>query len=51
MSGTALAVQAADGDLYRPAPWPRQRVPFKAIPYHVWDHRTPGEMLVWLPEV
>jgi DUF1680 family protein len=25
-------------------------VPFKAVPYHVWDHREPGEMVVWLAE-
>jgi DUF1680 family protein len=50
LRGTALAVEPVDGDLYRPEPWPLERVAFKAIPYHVWDHRTPGEMLVWLPE-
>ena len=24
--------------------------PFKAVPYHVWDHREAGEMVVWLRE-
>ena len=27
-----------------------KRVPFKAVPYHVWDHREAGEMVVWLRE-
>ncbi len=27
-----------------------QMVPFTAIPYHVWAHRGPGEMMVWIPE-
>jgi len=25
-------------------------VAFKAVPYHVWDHREAGEMVVWLRE-
>jgi DUF1680 family protein len=50
LNGTALAVQRIDGALYRSDPWPQQPAAFKAVPYHVWDHRTPGEMLVWLPE-
>src|SRR6185369_6825529 len=35
--------------LYREAP-PGRAVTLTAIPYHLWDHRQPGEMLVWIPE-
>ncbi|MDQ1257071.1 MAG: uncharacterized protein QG656_1672, partial [Candidatus Hydrogenedentes bacterium] len=51
LKGTALARQAEDWSdaLYREtvaaAP-----VEFVAVPYCVWDHRDPGEMVVWLPE-
>jgi DUF1680 family protein len=50
LTGTASTTRAADESLYRTEPWPAESVPFKAVPYHVWDHREPGEMLVWLPE-
>jgi DUF1680 family protein len=50
LTGTALASEPAEASLYRTAPWPRKRVPFKAVPYHLWDHREAGEMVVWLPE-
>ena len=50
LSGTALAIRPADESLYRTQPWPAEGVPFKAVPYPVWDHREPGEMVVWLPE-
>src|SRR5262249_38428656 len=50
LSGTAVALEPVASDLYRSAPWPRKKVPFKAVPYHVWDHREAGEMVVWLPE-
>ena len=50
LSGTALAIRPADESLYRTEPWPAEGVPFKAVPYPVWDHRAPGEMVVWLPE-
>jgi DUF1680 family protein len=50
LSGTALAIRPADESLYRTQPWPTEGVPFKAVPYPVWDHREPGEMVVWLPE-
>ena len=50
LSGTALAIRPADESLYRTQPWPADGVPFKAVPYPVWDHREPGEMVVWLPE-
>jgi DUF1680 family protein len=50
LSGTALAAEPVDPALYRTKPWPNRRVPFKAVPYHVWDHREAGEMVVWLRE-
>ncbi len=50
LSGTALATEAVDAVLYRTEPWPVRRVPLKAVPYHVWDHREAGEMVVWLRE-
>jgi hypothetical protein len=25
-------------------------VEFTAVPYYAWDHRKPGEMMVWIPE-
>ena len=50
LSGTAVALRPADESLYRTQPWPAEGVPFKAVPYPVWDHRDPGEMVVWLPE-
>jgi DUF1680 family protein len=51
LEGTAVAADPVDATLYRAAPWPTRHVTFKAVPYHVWDHREAGEMLVWLPEV
>lgn len=50
LAGTALAVQPRDGALYQTEPLQRTAVPFRAVPYHVWDHREAGEMVVWLPE-
>jgi hypothetical protein len=35
--------------LYRPAE-PDAEVRLTAIPYYAWDHRQPGEMVVWIPE-
>jgi uncharacterized protein len=49
LSATALALQPGDG-LYQTGPLHREPVTFKAVPYHAWDQREPGEMLVWLPE-
>jgi DUF1680 family protein len=28
----------------------RAAVPFTAVPYYAWDNRSPGSMVVWLPE-
>jgi uncharacterized protein len=50
LEGEALLADDADwqGTLYR-ARAPRMRpVALRAIPYSVWDNRTPGQMLVWL---
>jgi hypothetical protein len=29
---------------------PEEPVPFTAVPYYAWNNRTPGPMLVWLPD-
>jgi DUF1680 family protein len=51
LTGRAHATQASDNPLYSARPWGSKSVPFKAVPYHVWDHRDAGEMLVWLLEI
>ena len=38
-----------DGALYRPVP-KDEKVNIVAVPYYAWDHREPGEMVVWVPE-
>jgi uncharacterized protein len=48
---TGRARLSAGDRLYHTEPARRETTRFKAIPYHVWDHREPGEMLVWLPEI
>jgi DUF1680 family protein len=50
LSAPARALQPPDHALYRAAPVPTAPTAIKAVPYHVWDHREPGEMLVWVPE-
>jgi DUF1680 family protein len=50
LAGTARAILPVDGALYRTEPLQTESVPFRAVPYHLWDHRDPGEMAVWLPE-
>lgn len=37
-------------ELYRPHSLQTRRVRFTAIPYYAWDNRTPGPMVVWLPQ-
>jgi len=37
-------------DLYRAGPPRRVFGKARFIPYHLWDHRAPGEMLVWVRE-
>ncbi|OWV71565.1 hypothetical protein ATY77_13705 [Rhizobium sp. R634] len=34
--------------LYRKAPAARQVATARFVPYHLWDNRAPGEMLVWV---
>jgi hypothetical protein len=50
LKGNALAITPGSDALYQTEPIKREPVPFRAVPYHVWDHRDPGEMVVWLPE-
>ncbi|MGQ9609553.1 MAG: glycoside hydrolase family 127 protein [bacterium] len=38
-----------NGMLYRHAP-DDENICIKAIPYHAWDNREAGEMIVWIPE-
>jgi len=51
LTGRAYAAQSTDDRLYSARPFGSESVPFKAVPYHLWGHRDPGEMLVWLPEI
>ncbi|MGI6567038.1 MAG: glycoside hydrolase family 127 protein, partial [Limnochordia bacterium] len=50
IQGEALLVDDADwGDeLYRFDPVRMRPYVLTAIPYYAWDHRTPGEMRVWI---
>jgi uncharacterized protein len=34
--------------LYRSIPAARRDTNLRLVPYHLWDNRAPGEMLVWL---
>ncbi|QCL77367.1 glycoside hydrolase family 127 protein (plasmid) [Agrobacterium tumefaciens] len=34
--------------LYRSAPAQRSSADLRLVPYHLWDNRAPGSMLVWL---
>lgn len=36
------------GGLYRTAPPETTETTARFVPYHLWDNRTPGEMLVWV---
>jgi DUF1680 family protein len=36
--------------LYRKEPARRQAATARFVPYHLWDNRAPGEMLVWLQQ-
>jgi DUF1680 family protein len=51
INGTALAPSEKEWDakLYRTT-GQSNTVKFTAVPYYSWDHRDPGEMVVWLPE-
>jgi DUF1680 family protein len=35
-------------DLYRTTPPKSQAATARFVPYHLWDNREPGEMLVWI---
>lgn len=37
-----------DGALYREAPPASEPATARFVPYHLWDNRAPGEMLVWM---
>jgi len=45
-------VTAIVGAATRPATGgrPAEPVPFSAVPFYAWNNRSPGPMLVWLPE-
>jgi len=51
LRGKALRRKPVEwGDvLYQPVPQ-SEEISIVAVPYHAWDNREPGEMLVWLPE-
>lgn len=42
--------KSARNDLYTTERYPLELVAITAIPYYAWDHRTPGEMTVWIEE-
>lgn len=48
--GRAALAPAAEGALYRDAPFPRREEPatLTAVPYGVWDNRAAGPMKVWI---
>jgi DUF1680 family protein len=50
LAAEAAAV-AAPADLYRAEPPTMEPATLRAVPYHVWDHRDPGEMAVWIREI
>jgi hypothetical protein len=37
-------------DLYRQSPPGETTANLTAVPYYLWNNRTPGKMLVWIPE-
>jgi DUF1680 family protein len=39
---------AWDGKLYAPEPPTLEETTARFVPYHLWDNRAPGEMLVWM---
>jgi DUF1680 family protein len=51
IKGSAVVASVEDWDdtLYRAASQCRP-VDFVAVPYHAWDNREPGGMVVWIPE-
>lgn len=45
---TGVRESIGDDQLYSIAAPRRQEVDIRAVPYHLWDNRAPGEMLVWI---
>jgi DUF1680 family protein len=41
-------VDGWDGTLYDTRPPARDDATLRLVPYHLWDNREPGEMLVWI---
>lgn len=41
-------VDGWDGTLYDTRPPAREDATLRLVPYHLWDNREPGEMLVWI---
>ena len=41
-------VYALDGRLYDARPPKLEDATLRLVPYHLWDNRAPGEMLVWI---
>lgn len=48
--GDAVATHPSGETLYTGAPPSVEPVAIRAVPYHLWDHREPGEMTVWIRE-
>jgi DUF1680 family protein len=50
IQGEAFRIDESSWDnvLYQPVEMKLKPVAIKAIPYHVWGNRTPGEMLIWM---
>ncbi len=49
--GFAASKAGWRGKLYRPSEQTKSRaIKLRAIPYYLWDNRTPGAMEVWIPE-
>ncbi len=45
---TGLREVAAGESLYTERPPRREEAEIRAVPYHLWDNRAAGEMLVWI---
>jgi uncharacterized protein len=52
IEGEALSADLGNWQdaIYRPSPLQFDLTQITTIPYFAWDNRSPGEMLVWLPE-
>ena len=46
-AGRAASVPTGATTLYRTAPPRTEPGTARLVPYHLWDNRAPGEMLVW----